>query len=87
MNAICPGLVETGMTARIYEKLRDRDRAGEIGKLNPLRRGGEPEEIARAALFLASDAASYVNGHALVVDGGLAASLPVTAQDYGRTAI
>lgn len=87
VNAICPGLIETGMTAPIYEGLRGAGRAGELGKLNPLRRGGEPEEIARAALYLASDEASYVNGHALVVDGGLSASHPFTTQEYGRTAI
>ena len=50
-----------------------------------MRRGGEPEEIASVALFLASDAASYVNGQAIVVDGGLSASHPFAQQDYGRT--
>ena len=50
----------------------------QIGKLNPLQRGGQPEDIARAALFLASDESSYVNGTALVVDGGLSSSHPTT---------
>ena len=77
VNAICPGLIETGMTRIIYESARERGREDKIGQLNPLRRGGEPEEIAGAALFLASDDSSYVDGHALVVDGGLSSSLPV----------
>ena len=76
VNAICPGLVETGMTKPMYELARDRGQEQRIGELNPLRRGGEPVEVARAALFLASDDSSYVNGAALVVDGGLSASHP-----------
>ncbi len=86
VNAICPGLIETGMTAPIYGRARDRGQEGKIGQMNPLQRGGEPEEIAAAALFLASDQSSYVNGHALVVDGGLSASHPFTKLVYGRTA-
>jgi NAD(P)-dependent dehydrogenase (short-subunit alcohol dehydrogenase family) len=76
INAICPGLIETGMTKPIFDRARERGTEGKIGQLNPLQRNGEPQEIAQAALFLASDAASYVNGQALAVDGGLSASHP-----------
>ena len=86
VNAICPGLIETGMTKSIYDWARAQGTEGRIGQLNPLKRGGEPDEIARAALFLASDESSYVNGHALVVDGGLSASHPFNKQEYGHTA-
>ena len=77
VNAICPGLIETGMTAPIYQAARDRGTDDKIGQLNPLKRGGEPDEIAGAALFLASDDSSYVNGQAIAVDGGLSSSHPV----------
>ena len=77
VNAICPGLIETGMTQPIFEHARARGTEGKIGQLNPSRRAGEPDEIAKVALFLASDDASYVNGQALAVDGGLTSSLPV----------
>ena len=77
VNAICPGLIETGMTRPIFDHARARGTQGKIGQLNPLRRGGEAIEIAQVALFLASDEASYVNGQALAVDGGLSSSLPV----------
>jgi len=78
VNAICPGLIETGMTKPIYDMARAAGQEERLGELNPLRRGGEPEEIAKAALFLASDEGSYVNGTALVVDGGLSSSHPTT---------
>ena len=77
VNAICPGLVETGMTKPIFEYARAKGTGDRIGQLNPLRRYGEPEEIAHMALFLASDEASYVNGQAIPVDGGLSSSHPV----------
>jgi NAD(P)-dependent dehydrogenase (short-subunit alcohol dehydrogenase family) len=87
VNAICPGLIETGMTRMIYERARDKGQEQKLGHLNPLKRGGAPQEIASAALFLASDESSYVNGHALVVDGGLSSSHPFNHQSYGRTAV
>ena len=77
INAICPGLIETGMTKPIFDNARARGSERKIGQLNPLRRSGVPGEIANMALFLASDEASYVNGQAIAVDGGLSSSLPV----------
>jgi NAD(P)-dependent dehydrogenase (short-subunit alcohol dehydrogenase family) len=80
INAICPGLIETGMTRPIFEQARARGSERRIGQLNPLRRPGAPEEIAQMALFLASDAASYVNGQAIPVDGGLSSSHPIVVR-------
>jgi len=77
INAVCPGLTETGMTQIVFDRARERGTEGKIGQLNPLRRGAVPEEIAQVALFLASDDASYVNGQAIAVDGGLSSSHPV----------
>jgi NAD(P)-dependent dehydrogenase (short-subunit alcohol dehydrogenase family) len=77
VNGICPGLIETGMTKQIFDRAREKGTDDRIGQLNALRRAGQPEEIARVALFLASDDASYVNGQVLPVDGGLSSSLPV----------
>ncbi len=75
-NAICPGLIETGMTKPIFDAAAERGSTHKIGQLNPLRRYGHPEEIAQTALFLASDDASYVNGQAVAVCGGLSAGHP-----------
>jgi NAD(P)-dependent dehydrogenase (short-subunit alcohol dehydrogenase family) len=76
INAICPGLIETGMTRPMFEMARHRGTDHKIGQLNPTRRAGQPEEIAQAALFLASDDSSYVNGQAIAVDGGLSSTHP-----------
>ncbi len=86
VNAICPGLIETGMTQRAFDDAREHGKEAKLGQLNPLRRAGRPEEIAEVALFLASDAASYVNGQAIAVDGGLSSSHPVTRQQFGKAA-
>ena len=76
VNALCPGLIETGMTSVVFEAARARGTQRKIGQLNPLRRGGHADEIARVALFLGSDESSYVNGQAWAVDGGLSAGHP-----------
>jgi len=75
-NAICPGIIETGMTSPMYEMARQRGTERKIGQLNPLRRGGIADEVSRVVLFLASDDASYVNGQAIPVCGGLSAGHP-----------
>ena len=76
VNAVCPGIIETGMTKPTFEKARARGTFDALGELNPLKRIGQPRDIANMALFLASDNASYVNGQAIAVDGGLTASMP-----------
>jgi NAD(P)-dependent dehydrogenase (short-subunit alcohol dehydrogenase family) len=76
VNAICPGLIETGMTKPIFELARAAGREHKIGQLNPLKRAGAPVEIANMAVFLASDESSYVNGQAIAVDGGLSSTHP-----------
>jgi NAD(P)-dependent dehydrogenase (short-subunit alcohol dehydrogenase family) len=76
VNALCPGLTETGMTKPLFDQARARGNEGRIGQLNPLRRYAHPEEAAAVAVFLASDDASYVNGQAIAVDGGLSSSHP-----------
>ncbi|PYF01652.1 NAD(P)-dependent dehydrogenase (short-subunit alcohol dehydrogenase family) [Rhodopseudomonas faecalis] len=80
INAICPGLIETGMTKPVFDGARARGTEHKIGQLNPLKRAGQPRELATMGLFLLSDEASYVNGQAIAVDGGLSASMPYTGK-------
>jgi NAD(P)-dependent dehydrogenase (short-subunit alcohol dehydrogenase family) len=68
VNAIAPGLVDTRFAAAI---VHNADLARRVVERTPLGRYAQPEEIAGAALYLASDAASFVTGHTLVVDGGM----------------
>ena len=65
-NAIAPGFIETEMTAKLDEKVVQSWREG-----IPLKRGGSPEDVANACVFLASDLSSYVTGQVLHVDGGM----------------
>lgn len=68
VNAVVPGMFTVGMAQRMPGRARDAT----IERV-PMRRAGEPRELARAIVFLASDDASYVTGQSLVVDGGLTA--------------
>jgi NAD(P)-dependent dehydrogenase (short-subunit alcohol dehydrogenase family) len=76
VNAICPGVIETGMTKGMYDAAKSRGTEKKIGQLNPLQRGAVADEVARVALFLGSDEASYVNGQGIAVCGGLSAGHP-----------
>ena len=75
VNAVCPGLIETGMTAPVFVRARAAQKEDRLGSRCELRRYGKPEEVAAVIAFLASDDASYVTGQALPVDGGNTASL------------
>lgn len=76
VNALCPGVIETGMTKPMFDAARSRGTERKIGQLNPLQRGAVADEVARVALFLGSDESSYVNGQAWAVCGGLSAGHP-----------
>ncbi|NJC33151.1 NAD(P)-dependent dehydrogenase (short-subunit alcohol dehydrogenase family) [Sphingomonas jejuensis] len=67
INCIAPGLIRTDFARALWENPKQLDL---VNRLNPMGRIGEPEEIAGAAVFLASKAGSYVTGQAIVVDGG-----------------
>lgn len=68
VNAIAPGFVETRFASAILKNDVLRD---EVLRMTPLKRTAEPDEIAGGALYLASDSASYLTGHTLVIDGGM----------------
>jgi NAD(P)-dependent dehydrogenase (short-subunit alcohol dehydrogenase family) len=73
VNAICPGAIDTPMLRTAMER-RGRDPKETAGRLSKLGRFGQPEEIAKAALWLCSDESSFTTGHALAVDGGMLSS-------------
>jgi NAD(P)-dependent dehydrogenase (short-subunit alcohol dehydrogenase family) len=68
VNAVSPGMVRTGMTEPVYQ---NADLAKQRSELVPLGRVATPEDIADAIAFLLSADARYVNGHDLIVDGGI----------------
>ena len=71
VNALIPGVLRTDLNAALLD---DTERGREFLMRTPMRRFGKPEELVGAAVFLASDSASFVTGHLLVVDGGIMAS-------------
>lgn len=70
VNAVCPGVIETPMTAPI---VADQRLKAMVDAMTPMARFGKPEEIAEAVVWLCSDAASFVTGHPMVIDGGATA--------------
>jgi NAD(P)-dependent dehydrogenase (short-subunit alcohol dehydrogenase family) len=71
VNALCPGVIHTPMVDRITGE--DAETEAQFTAMEPVGRMGTPEEMAEAALWLCSDAASFVTGHPLVADGGMIA--------------
>lgn len=67
VNCVCPGVIDTNMTTSSPERVEAMAPAVQIA---PMGRMGDPREVADAVLFLSSSRASFVQGHALVVDGG-----------------
>jgi len=79
VNCICPGYIDAGLAWGYFEAQADPAVARQTaGKLHALWRIGRPEEVARVAVFLASDEASFMTGSAVVVDGGFGSGLPPT---------
>ncbi len=77
VNCICPGYIDAGLAWGYFEAQPDPTAArAAAGKMHALWRIGKPEEVARVALFLASDEASFMTGSAVVVDGGFGSGLP-----------
>ena len=75
INTVCPGLIKTGMTQRLFDYAEKTGKEDKLGNRCELRRYGRAEEVASAILFFASDDSSYITGQSLPVDGGNSASL------------
>jgi NAD(P)-dependent dehydrogenase (short-subunit alcohol dehydrogenase family) len=70
VNAVCPGIIHTAMVDRIFLSRRP-DIADRLAAAEPMGRLGQPQEVAEAVVWLCSDAASFVTGHTMTIDGGL----------------
>jgi NAD(P)-dependent dehydrogenase (short-subunit alcohol dehydrogenase family) len=93
VNCICPGGIATpifgkglGMSAEQAEAIVPLMK-GVLENLQPIKRSGVPDDIANAVLWLASDDATFVNGHALVVDGGLTGGRSWSESQFRRAAL
>jgi NAD(P)-dependent dehydrogenase (short-subunit alcohol dehydrogenase family) len=79
-NCICPGYIDTGMAQRYFDAQPNPDASRcKAGQMHALGRIGRPEEVAAMALFLCSDEASFCTAQPFIVDGGLSAGVPATA--------
>jgi NAD(P)-dependent dehydrogenase (short-subunit alcohol dehydrogenase family) len=72
VNAICPGYIRTPLLERWFAAIEDGER--EVARVHPLRRIGEPDDVANAVFFLASEQAAFITGSVLTVDGGMMAA-------------
>jgi NAD(P)-dependent dehydrogenase (short-subunit alcohol dehydrogenase family) len=93
VNCICPGGIATpifgrslGLPSQIADQTVDAMKE-RLASIQPIPRSGVPDDIAEAALWLASDASTFVNGHALVVDGGMSSGRRWSAMQAGRQEI
>jgi len=92
VNCICPGGIATPISARGWGFGRGADAIvplmkGVLENVQPIKRSGLPEDIAQAALWLASDDSTFVNGHALVLDGGLSGGRSCRSPQFRRAAL
>ncbi len=76
VNAILPGLTETGLTKPMFDWARQHGKEDKLGRLTPMQRPGHVTDMAAVAAFLASDDAAYVDGQLIAVDGGISATHP-----------
>jgi len=81
-NCVCPGVIRTPMTHALLDNPDAVEIARGIEALHPLKRFGQPEEVAWAALFFASDVSSFITGQALAVDGGMTAGTPSVLETF-----